>query len=314
MYGATGRRYMRTAKFVISLDFELHWGVFDAYGDNYNQRIMGSRLAIPKILELFKRYDINATWATVGLLFNESIDDYKKYKPKLTPSYIDKNLNPYNISLGDNERLDKRHYAPSLIQQIRECAGQELGSHSYSHYYCQSEGQTKEEFSSDIKSAVAIAQDKLGLKMKSFVFPKNMVNKEYLQVLKQNSFSIYRESRPPKFKYNSLEKIFRFLDSYFKLSRYEIDEVINNDGIKSINGSRFLRPYKTWFLNYLMLRRIENEMSFAAKNGSIYHLWWHPHNFGKNLDENLNNLEKILSTYALLREKYDMRSVCMADL
>lgn len=305
---------MQTAKFVLSLDFELHWGVFDTYGDNYDERILGARVAIPKILELFKRYDINATWATVGLLFNESIDDYKKYKPKLIPSYNDQNLNAYNIPLGVNEHCDKRHYSFSLIQQIRECAGQELGSHSYSHYYCQSEGQTIEEFADDIRSAVGIAQDKLGLKMKSFVFPKNMVNKEYLEVLKQNSFSIYRESPARKFKHNFLEKIFRFLNSYFRLSKYEIDEVIDHDGIKSINGSRFLRPYKSRILNHLMLKRIEGEMSFVAKKGSIYHLWWHPHNFGKNLDENLNNLERILTTYSALNEKYGMRSVRMADL
>jgi peptidoglycan/xylan/chitin deacetylase (PgdA/CDA1 family) len=305
---------MQTAKLVLSLDFELHWGVFDTYGDNYDERIMGARVAIPKILELFKRYDVKATWATVGLLFNESIDDYKKYKPKLIPSYKDKNLNAYNIPLGENEHFDKRHYSFSLIQQIQDCAGQELGSHSYSHYYCQSEGQTIEEFADDIRSAVKIAKDKLGLKMKSFVFPKNMVNEEYLEVLKQNSFSIYRESPPQKFKHNVLEKIFRFLNSYFRLSKYEIDKVIDHNEIKSIIGSRFLRPYNSRILNYLMLRRIEGEMSFAAKKGSIYHLWWHPHNFGKNLDENLKNLERILTTYTALNKKYGMRSVRMADL
>jgi hypothetical protein len=104
------------------------------------------------------------------------------------------------------------------------------------------------------------------------------------------------------------------LNSYFKLSNGVANRVVEIDGIKAVNGDRFLRPYKFPVLNYLMLKRISDEMSFAAKNGSVYHLWWHPHNFGKNLNENLNNLESILSTYAALREKYDMRSVCMADL
>ena len=72
---------MEEPKFVISLDFELHWGVFDKFGDRYNENILGARAAIPKILALFRTHKVYATWATVGLLFNESDEDYKSYKP-----------------------------------------------------------------------------------------------------------------------------------------------------------------------------------------------------------------------------------------
>jgi len=34
-------------------------------------------------------------------------------------------------------------------------------------------------------------------------------------------------------------------------------------------------------------------MKFAAENNCIYHLWWHPHNFGNNKNENLQNLERV---------------------
>ena len=68
---------MKISKLVISLDFELHWGVFDAFGDKYNDNILGARKAIPEILALFKKYNINATWAIVGLLFNESKNDFE---------------------------------------------------------------------------------------------------------------------------------------------------------------------------------------------------------------------------------------------
>ena len=40
-------------------------------------------------------------------------------------------------------------------------------------------------------------------------------------------------------------------------------------------------------------------MTFAAKTGSNYHLWWHPHNFGKDLEANLKFLEKILQHYII---------------
>tara|TARA_B100000780_G_C21108295_1_gene447694 strand:- start:1 stop:918 length:918 start_codon:yes stop_codon:yes gene_type:complete len=302
------------SKFVISLDFELHWGVFDTFGESYNENILGARKAVPKILALFEKYDINATWATVGLLFNESDEDYGKYKPAATPSYEDKLLNAFDVGVGKNEDEDKLHFGHSLIQLIQDSPNQELASHSYSHYYCQSKGQTAQEFDSDIQSAVAIAKDKFKINLKSFVFPKNQVNREYLDILKKNSFSIYREQSPSTFKWNFVERCYRLLNSFFKLSNGVANRVVEIDGIKAVNGDRFLRPYTFPVLNYLMLKRISDEMSFAAKNGSVYHLWWHPHNFGKNLNENLNNLESILSTYCALKQTYDMQSVCMKDL
>ena len=305
---------MGKAKFVISLDFELHWGVFDTYGESRHENILGARKAIPKILALFEKYEINATWATVGLLFNENYEDYRKYKPAATPSYEDKSLNAFDIGVGKTEDEDRLHFGHSLIQLIHDSPNQELASHSYSHYYCQANGQTAEEFDSDVQSAVAIADDKFKVKLKSFVFPKNQVKTEYLDILKKNSFSIYRAAAPSMFRWNFAERCYRLLNSFFKLSKGAANTVVELDGIKAVNGDRFLRPYKLPVLNYLMLRRIKDEMSFAAKNNSVYHLWWHPHNFGKNLNENLNNLESILTTYSALKEKYDMRSVCMADL
>jgi peptidoglycan/xylan/chitin deacetylase (PgdA/CDA1 family) len=301
-------------KFVISLDFELHWGVFDKFGDRYNDNVLGARTAIPEILSLFRTHDVYATWATVGLLFNESDEDYESYKPAHTPSYVDEALNAFDIEIGKNEDEDKLHFAHSLIQQILDSPGQELASHSYSHYHCLAAGQTAQEFQLDIQSAVAIAKDKFDVDLRSFVFPKNQVNSEYLDVLRQNSFSIFRGEAPSTFKWVFGERCFRLLDSYFKLSKGTVNSMQEVNGIKVINADRFLRPYRFQFLNHFMVKRIIDEMTFAAKHGSVYHLWWHPHNFGKNLKENLSNLEQILKAYSALRDKYSMRSVCMRDL
>ena len=57
-----------------------------------------------------------------------------------------------------------------------------------------------------------------------------------------------------------------------------------------------------------------NSMTHAAKNGLTYHLWWHPHNFGINLTENLAFLEKILQHYQKLAVKYSFNSVSMTGL
>src|SRR2546426_12614664 len=56
--------------FIISLDFELFWGVRDVTTlDRYGANLRGVRDAIPAMLRLFSERGIRATWATVGFLF-----------------------------------------------------------------------------------------------------------------------------------------------------------------------------------------------------------------------------------------------------
>ena len=91
--------------------------------------------------------------------------------------------------------------------------------------------------------------------------------------------------------------------------------MINNE-LCNIPASRFLRPYskRLAFMDWLRLKRITKSMTHAAKHGLTYHLWWHPHNFGINIKENLAFLEKILLHYEELSKKYSFRSVSMQQL
>ena len=64
---------MKQGIFIISLDFELNWGVHDVFPlERYGENLLGAREAIPRMLELFQRFDIHATWATVGMLYFEN--------------------------------------------------------------------------------------------------------------------------------------------------------------------------------------------------------------------------------------------------
>jgi hypothetical protein len=67
-------------------------------------------------------------------------------------------------------------------------------------------------------------------------------------------------------------------------------------------------------LDWLRFRRIKGQMLHAAKKGEIFHLWWHPHNFGMHTKENLAFLTKILEYYAKLQEKYEMQSLNMEEI
>jgi hypothetical protein len=91
---------------------------------------------------------------------------------------------------------------------------------------------------------------------------------------------------------------------------------LKKEPIVLIPASRFLRPYakKLAFLDSLKLYRIKKEMLHAAKEGKLFHLWWHPHNFGCYQDENFAGLIQILNYYKELNEKYGFISLSMCEL
>jgi hypothetical protein len=54
-----------------------------------------------------------------------------------------------------------------------------------------------------------------------------------------------------------------------------------------------------------------DQVNLAALEDAIFHIWFHPHNFGVHLEQNLRVLEAILQTFAFARERYGMRSLSM---
>ena len=55
-------------------------------------------------------------------------------------------------------------------------------------------------------------------------------------------------------------------------------------------------------------------MERAAKESRLYHLWWHPHNFGLHPERNLAHLRRILDRFRQLRDDYGMESKSMREL
>ena len=55
-------------------------------------------------------------------------------------------------------------------------------------------------------------------------------------------------------------------------------------------------------------------MRSAARKKEIYHLWWHPHNFGDHPVENLEDLKNILRHYRDLKRQYGFESLTMKGI
>jgi peptidoglycan/xylan/chitin deacetylase (PgdA/CDA1 family) len=316
---------MGTGTFIISLDFELYWGVRDTRGlESYSNSILGVREAIPAMLDLFDKYDIKATFATVGFLFCSEKEELVKSIPAEIPQYSNPILSPYGNYLnkvGKDESEDPFHFGASLIKMIMDRNKHEIATHTFSHYYCLEEGQTTKQFREDIIAAGKVAR-LLGINNKSIVFPRNQYNDEYLKVCLGEGLIVFRgneqswiyEPRNRKSE-SQLRRIFRLLDSYVNISGLHIHTPESVNGLCNIPSSRFLRPYNPKFrkLDVLKLNRIKKQMSAAAKQKKIFHLWWHPHNFGSHLNENLSFLEKVLKHYKLLNQSKKFISMTMQE-
>lgn len=311
---------------VISLDFELMWGVRDmpALAQDYVANVLGTRDAVPRILDLLSAHQVGGTWATVGGLFASSKEEFAHYAPALLPSYDYPRLSPY-ADLAETSRNDERlYFAPELVDEIAARPQQELASHTFSHYYCLEPGQTLAQFEADLASTIAIAAAK-GRVLTSMVFPRNQVNEHYLPSLSRHGFTAYRGTEGHFFgrpHATSRETLFlrgmRMLDSLVAISgsgTARWSTVASVDGLSNVKASRFLRPApRSEILRSLMLRRVLLGMEHAARTGEIYHLWWHPHNFGSDLDANLSNLSAILEQFARLHGEYGFGSYTMNQL
>ncbi len=310
--------------FTISLDFELYWGMRDiVFVDEYRENLLGVRRAIPEILRLFEEYQIHATWATVGFIKFGSFDEIEL--PSILPEYLNRELSPYlyiEKMRGTTDReILMMHFAPELIKEISETAHQEIATHTYSHYYIDEPEINPYAFKADIEKAVELfAED--GYRIESLILPRNHTHKESLEVLRETKIRRYR-GNPSHWAYREGEskkslfvRVYRLLDTYINLSGNHWTASINSANLTEIRSSMFLRPYskRLRYLESLKIKRIEDAMSSAAKEDKNFHLWWHPHNFGVNLEYNLNNLEEILKHYSSLQREYGMKSLNMMEL
>ena len=316
---------MAQGGFIISLDFELHWGVRDVVNiRDKKDYFLRARAAIPEILRAFEEHGVHATWATVGFLFAKDKRHLSAHLPGVRPLYARSEFDPYPFlnEIGDGERSDPFHYAPSLLQAIAETAGQEIASHTFSHYYCLEDGQTGHAFEADLQAAASIGEP-FGSVVENLVFPRGQHNPAYDSVLKRCGVRSYRV--PPEFQPYQPRRVgeetltrrgLRLLDSYVPLGgSYAAERSVDEHGAVPLRAGLFFRPYSSSRrrLEPLRMRRLFAAMRDAAERQRDFHLWWHPHNFGTHTDENLAMLRKVLGEYRTLRERYAWPSWSMGE-
>lgn len=316
---------MNSSKFVLTLDFEKIWGVSDVISlESFSKSALKVDSIISSLMKLADDYNVTLTFNTVGFLFAYDFDDLNKYKPDCLPKYFDSNLSNYHHSKSF-ESLDISKgifFSSETLKRIEE-SNHELGTHTHSHYYCLEDGQSPEDFRKDLILAKKIAVDKTKTNLTSIVFPRNQYNKDYLRICNEEGIKVYRGTEN-HFIYKSRKgrdqsmviRMLRLLDAYVNLTGHHTSKAIRvKDQPINVPSSRFLRPYNHTFrlLEPLKMKRISKSMRHAAKQNAVFHLWFHPHNFSMNSEQNFQQLEMIFKTYKTLNKSYGMQSVALSS-
>ena len=299
---------------MLSLDFELRWGVHDVYGldvDGYRGNLEREREVIPALLKVFVDHGIRATWAAVGAIGCADWDDYFSRAPA-PPRYAD----PAFAVKAEYAEIDPDgtlHFAPDLMRSILGAPGQELGTHTFSHLFLREKGVTAADASADLAAAIDLHRECFGSVPLSLVFPRNqpafidVIRASRVRIWRGNAAAWYYECEDSEHN-GPLPRALKLIDAFNPFTRRAAPVVGDMN-----RASIFLRlnlPASAWALH---VHRIRIELD-ALRRDEVFHIWFHPHNLGKDTARRLDRVTQIAE---LIREREHagkLRSCSMADL
>jgi peptidoglycan/xylan/chitin deacetylase (PgdA/CDA1 family) len=286
--------------FILSLDFELRWGVQDVcdrHGlnlDAYRKNLEGVREVVPALLELFRQTGIRATWATVAALACEGWDEYHERAPKL-PKYLDPHLH-WNSAVERADPTGRLYFAPDLVSAVAGAPDQELASHTFSHIYFREPGCMRRDVEADTTAFAGFFTERFGRAPTSLAFPRNQV--AFQDVLRNAGIRTWRENQDAWYhqatsasEETTLCRATRFTDSLANLGRR--DSLVDATGAQ--RASFFIRLNLPPALWVLQRRRITAEAR-AVPEGHALHLYCHPHNLGAEPKVSISKLRELLES------------------
>jgi hypothetical protein len=284
--------------FTISLDCELNWAEPnppDKRWDVLRSDPSAGREIYKKLLELFQKHNIPATWAFVGHLFYDECTSGQHYEDR----YIERH-DPHG-----NVQDNPLYYAPDLIEMVNNSTiDHEIGGHSFAHKpYTE---MSKNEAYQDLKS-LHKASKSAGYNLDSFVFPQNKIQHE--NILKEFDFKIYRGESLHNGPYTFKQGIPALIKSPRQfLSIPLVNLTTESGGIIQFNSSNALRSERWWFLQHIRIKRALESM----KPNQSVHITAHPHDF-LYIKYLIYILDSILSAVADLRDQNKLQVKTMND-
>ena len=285
---------MTDASFVISLDCEGKWGMADHIGPNHDAVLTTSNLEIAyrRILALFARYEIPATFAFV-MAFTLSPSEWRKFDDLFKDVELENGnwLHHFRRQLANGNH--DGWFAPGTLQMVQEAELHEIGCHGFSHLPIGDSGVDTETANGELRSAGIVAKAK-GISLQTFIYPRGLI--AHTDALISNGYVGYRESLYPR------GGLSRQIGALGELYPYGVSQshTIANDTLQPIPSGYFLNwrsGLRRLVPPALTVSRWRNIVDHAIRTESVAHLWLHPHNIltGPGTFETLEDILKYVA-------------------
>lgn len=312
---AKGTYTLPRGAFTISIDYEFALGFADSdLHDADKERIRREVDVVNRLLDLFERYNVPATWAITGHLLEEKCSWKGDVPHPEYPRPIRKRerrdwffTHPPEGEYSDVLWFDTH----GLVHRIaRSSVGHEIASHSYAHIIYGARGTSKDAVRADIENTKRIHQERR-YPLYSFVFPRNREGRH--EMLKSAGFTCFRSggrfARVTGWIARWFRRLFYALPfartGNIRLHRSGLLEVPASMDMPSREG---LRKLMLPTMSYLKAR---SGLRRAVRRKEMFHLWFHPSNFVLDADTQFDTLERILARAALLRERGELSILTM---
>ena len=294
------RNHSRKEKgyFIISVDVELAWGVCDKpINSVIRSAIDSERATIQRLLKIFSEFNISATWAVVGhLLLTECLWEGHVVHPEIARPVIKGSSSDWFFQ-HPKSAVDACWYGTEIISQICSIKpSQEIGSHSFAHMPYDEKRSNPAAVISDVERAKQLHIN-ANLPFEVFIFPRNKVG--FINVLAKAGILVYRGNTrrwydlAPRICQRPL-RLINYIMAVTPptvmptLDSYELVNVPDSMLLLSRNGLRRLVPSQN------LIKMGIAGLNRAARNGEVFHLWFHPINFAYETYTQFHILENIL--------------------
>ena len=304
--------------FLISIDTEMAWGVVHKGPGASHYTYRNEREVIDRLLKLFEKYQIRATWAVVGHLFLDQCQPVngRKHPEIVRPSYPWFQGDWFDADPCSDTEADPSWYGKDIVKRISACeVPQEIGSHGFSHTVIGDPACSAESFKSELELCQQLAES-LEITLKSFVFPRNSVG--HLDVLAKYGLIAYRGRNPASFaRFSKPSRILLSILNRFRLLSASAVLPEYKNGLWNLPATYFYSPstYRWRFMPFDVTGQIvKRQLERAVRQKTLVHLWFHSHNLPLDDDKSFKGLEAIFRDVAKLREKGKLDNSTMGDL
>jgi peptidoglycan/xylan/chitin deacetylase (PgdA/CDA1 family) len=297
------------AKIIISYDCEGVWGMADKL-EKLDLSVFNHKSLIHIYMDLIKlheKYNLRATFAFVGAFVstkNEFLDTLNSY-----PNAVSSHKWIKSIATSKNNLTDEDIFIPEIMEVVtNSIVEHEIASHGYSHLIMNSD---VDDESLDLELAgIKKVANKYKTKIKTFIFPRNVVNARFLD--KAKFLVAFRKAPKSLFRNRILKRAYSLVKEFIPYSSSQLieyyDKKVAIPGDFFINWRSGLRRYVPIWLTVF---RFKMAVNHAVKNNGIVHIWLHPHNLatGKNQFFLLEKIFSVIKDYS----KNELVAVCTQD-